>query len=211
VIGKRARQANDGRPVSDMAGGSVTLVRARALCFPAYDVGFARVVEAMLTDDPGITADALQTRLRNLAPATIVHARELSGERDQTLYVFRDGRWAGGVQSDWWQEKGVARVTVSIETGAVIDADRALLDLIGADRDWVIGRMYHEFVVPQARVASDALYQTALDTGQVHSVARVVGPNGRGVTVEFRAEVIGDQMVVAVRAAFLAQAPQGEG
>jgi PAS domain S-box-containing protein len=189
----------------------VPLTRARALCFPAYDVGFARVVEAILTEDPGITADALQTRLRNLAPATIVHTRELSGERDQTLYVFRDGRWAGRVQSEWWQEKGVARVTVSIQTGSVIDADRALLDLIGAEREWVIGRMYHEFVVPQARIASDALYRTALETGHVHSVARVVGPNGRGVTVEFRAEVIGDQMVIAVRAAFLAQGPERQG
>lgn len=193
-----------------MSGGSVTLVRARALCFPAYDVGFARVVEAILSDDPGITADALQTRLRNLVPATIVRARELSGESQQTLYVFRDGRWAGGGESDWWQEKGVARVTVSIETGAVVDADRALLDLIGADREWVIGRMYHEFVLPQARIASDALYQTAIETGEVHSIARVIGPSGRGVTVEFRAAVDGDRMIVAVRSAFLAQGPQRE-
>jgi hypothetical protein len=189
----------------------MTLARARALCFPAYDVGFARVVEAILTDDPAITADALQTRLRNLAPSTIVRARELSGERDETLYVFRDGRWGRTVESDWWRETDVARVTVSIETGAVVEADRALLDLIGADRDWVIGRMYHEFVVPQARVASDVLYQTAIETGHVHSVARVIGPNGRGVTVEFRAEVISDQLVVAVRSAFLAQGPQAEG
>jgi hypothetical protein len=194
-----------------MSGGSVTLVRARALCFPAYDVGFARVVEAILSDDPGITADALQTRLRNLVPATIVRARELSGESEQTLYVFRDGRWAGGGESEWWQEKGVARVTVSIETGAVVDADRALLDLIGADREWVIGRMYHEFVLPQARIASDALYRTAIETGEVHSIARVIGPSGRGVTVEFRAAVDGDRMIVAVRSAFLAQGPQREG
>ena len=194
-----------------MSGESVTLVRARALCFPAYDVGFARVVEAILSEDPGITADALQARLRNLVPATIVHARELSGESEQTLYVFRDGRWAGGVESVWWQQKDVARVTVSLETGAVVDADRALLDLIGADREWVIGRMYHEFVLPQARVASDALYQTAIETGEVHSVARVIGPSGRGVTVEFRAEVDGNQMIVAVRSAFLAQGPQREG
>jgi hypothetical protein len=189
----------------------MTLVRARALCFPAYDVGFARVVESILTDDPGITAGALQARLRNLAPATIVRARELSGERDQTLYVFRDGRWAGGSEPDWWQGKDVARVTVSVETGAVVDADRALLDLIGADRGWVIGRLYHEFVVPQARVASEVLYQTTIETGQVHSVARVIGPNGRGVTVEFRAEVTGDKIVIAVRSAYLAQGPQTEG
>ena len=189
----------------------MTLVRARALCFPAYDVGFARVVEAILTDDPVITPGALQTRLRNLAPATIVRARELSGERDQTLYVFRDGRWAQGIESEWWQETDVALVTVSVETGAVVDVDRSFLDLIGADRDWVMGRLYHEFVVPQARVAADVLYQTTLETGEVHSIARVIGPKGRGVTCEFRAEVADDRIIVAVRSAFLAQGPQPEG
>jgi hypothetical protein len=189
----------------------MTMARARALCFPAYDVGFARVVESMLADDPGISAGALETRLRNLAPATIVRARELSGERDQTFYVFRDGRWSRGVEPDWWKGTDAAHVTVSIESGAVVDADQALLDLIGADRDWVIGRAYYEFVLPQARVASDVLYQTTIDTGHVHSVARVIGPKGRGVTVEFRAEVSGDQIFIAVRSAYLAQAPQPEG
>ena len=63
----------------------------------------------------------------------------------------------------------------------------------------------------EARVASDVLFQTAIETGQVHSVARVIGQNGRGVTVEFRAEVTGDHMTIAVRAAFLAQGPQPEG
>jgi hypothetical protein len=140
-----------------------------------------------------------------------VRARELSGERDQTLYVFRDGRWTRGSEPDWWQEKDVARVTVSVETGAAVDVDQSFLDLIGADRDWVIGRLYHEFVVPQARVAADVLYQTTIETGQVHSIARVIGPNGRGVTCEFRGAVSGDQIIVAVRSAYLAQGPQREG
>lgn len=189
----------------------MTLVRARALCFPAYDVGFARVVESILTDDPEITAGALQIRLRNLAPATIVRARELSGERDETLYVFRDGRWARGSEPDWWGEKDVARVTVSVESGAVVEVDRRFLDLIGADRDWVIGRPYHEFVLPQARVAADVIFQTTIETGQVHSIARVIGPSGRGITCEFRAEVTGGRILVAVRSAFLAQGPESEG
>jgi hypothetical protein len=185
----------------------MSVLRARALCFPSYDTGFARVVEAILADDPSITPLALQSRLRNLSPATIVRARELSGESDETLYVFRDGRWARGIEPEWWQDPSVGHVTVATETGAAIDVDRSFLDLIGADRDWVIGRLYHDFVVPQARIAADVLYRTTLETGSVHSIARVIGPEGRGVTCEFRAVVEGDNIEIAVRAAYLAQSP----
>jgi hypothetical protein len=186
----------------------VTFVRARALCFPSYDLGFARVVESILADDPDITPDALQTRLRNLSPATIVHARELSGEREQTLYVFRDGRWARGIEPDWWVQPSVGHVTISTVSGEATDVDQAFLDLIGAERDWVVGRRYTDFVVPQARVAAEVLYQTTLDEGVVHSIAKINGPGDRGVTAEFRAELVEPTViVVAVRAAFLAQGP----
>jgi hypothetical protein len=69
-----------------------------------------------------------------------VRARELSGESDETLYVVRDGRWARGMEPEWWQDPGVGHVTVTTETGAAIDVDQSFLDLIGADRDWVVGR-----------------------------------------------------------------------
>jgi hypothetical protein len=186
------------------------LVRARALCFPSYDVGFARVVETILAEVPEIAPLALQTRLRALSPATIVRTHELSGERDQTLYVFRDGRWARDIEPDWWRENEVANVTVSAATGAAIDVDQAFLDLIGADREWVIGRLYHEFVVPDARVAADVLYQTAMETGTVHSIARVAGPGDRNLICEYRAAVSGGEITVAVRSAFLAQGPLRE-
>jgi hypothetical protein len=186
----------------------VTVVRARALCFPSYDVGFARVVEAILTEDPGITPAALQARLRNLSPSTIVRARELSGERDQTLYVFRDGRWARGIEPDWWQDPSVGHVTVSTVTGEATDVDQAFLDLIGADRSWVVGRHYDAFVVPQARVEAEVLYRVTIEQGVVHSVSRVNGPDDRGVTCEYRAELTDPEtIVIAVRAAFLAQGP----
>ena len=188
----------------------MTLVRAQALCFPSYDLGFARVVETILAEDPDITPLVLQARLRDLSPATIVRAHELSGDHDETLYVFRDGRWARDIEPNWWRENEVAHVTVSAATGAAIDVDQAFLDLIGADREWVIGRLYHEFVVPEARVAADVLYQTAKQTGTVHSIARVAGPDERSLVCEFRAAVSGDEIVVAVRSAFLAQGPARE-
>jgi len=185
----------------------MSVLRARALCFPSYDTGFARVVEAILAEDPSITPPALQSRLRNLSPAAIVRARELSGESDETLYVFRDGRWARGIEAEWWEDPSVGHVTIVTETGAAIEVDQAFLDLIGADRDWVMGRLYNDFVVPQARVEADILYRTTLETGSVHSIARVIGPGGRGVTCEFRAVVHGDRIEIAVRAAYLAQSP----
>jgi hypothetical protein len=199
----RAREARIGA----LRTAALSVLRARALCFPSYDTGFARVVEAILADDPSITPTALQSRLRNLSPAAIVRARELSGESDETLYVFRDGRWARGMEPEWWQDPSVGHVTVAAETGSAIDVDQAFLDLIGADRDWVIGRLYHDFVVPQARVAADVLYRTTLETGSVHSIARVIGPGGRGLTCEFRAVVESDRIVIAVRSAYLAQSP----
>jgi hypothetical protein len=46
----------------------LSVLRARALCFPSYDTGFARIVEAILAEDPSIKPLALQSRLRNLGP-----------------------------------------------------------------------------------------------------------------------------------------------
>jgi len=185
----------------------MTLVRARALCFPSYDDGFARVVEAILAQDPGISPSDLQTRLRRLAPSAIVRARELSGEQDETLFVFRDGRWGREADPAWWTDPRVARVTVSSETGAATATNDAFLRLIGVREEGVIGRVYHEFVLPQARVAADVLYQTTLETGLVHSIAKVIGSGGRAVTIEFRAETQGGQIEVMVREAFLAESP----
>jgi hypothetical protein len=185
----------------------MTVVRARALCFPSYDYGFARVVEAILAQDPGIIPLDLQGRLRRLAPSAIVRARELSGEQEETLYVFRDGRWGREADPAWWTDPRVAHVTVSSETGAAIATNDAFLRLIGVREEWVIGRLYHEFVLPQARVAADVLYQTTLETGVVHSIASVIGPGGRAVTWEFRGETQGDLIEVRVREAFLAESP----
>ncbi len=183
----------------------MTVVRARALCFPPDDHGFARVVETILAQDPGIGSLDLQSRLRRLAPSALVRTRELSGEQDQTMYVFRDGRWGREADPAWWTDPRVAHVTVSTETGAAVASNDAFLRLIGVRDDWVVGRLYHEFVLPQARVAADVLYQTALETGLVHSIARVIGPGGRAITCEFRAETQGDMIEVRVREAFLAE------
>jgi hypothetical protein len=185
----------------------MTVVRARALCFPSYDHGFARVVEAILAQDPEISPLDLQARLRRLAPSATVRTKELSGEQDETLYVFRDGRWGREADPAWWTDPRVGHVTVSSETGAALATNDAFLRLVGAREEWVIGRLYHEFVLPQARVDADVLYQTALETGLVHSVASVIGPGGRAITCEFRGETQGDRIEVWVREAFLAESP----
>ena len=183
----------------------MAILRARALCFPSDDVGFARVVEHYLDDAPGSTAAQLQERLRLIAPNATVRARELSGEGEPTLYVYRDGRWTHDAQPGWWNRADAAKVTVSAATGAVTKASDAFLRLLGADGDWVVGRLYHEFVLPEARVASEVLHQVTLSTGRVHSIARVVAPDGRHVTCEFRAELHGDEIEVRVRRVTLAE------
>jgi PAS domain-containing protein len=179
---------------------------ARALCFPSHDFGFARIVQRMLADRPTIGAGELERRLRSIAPSATVRARALSGERDQTFYVYRDGRWSPDAEPDWWVRTDTARATVSIATGAVIDANEALGALLGADRRWIIGRRYFDFVLPAARMASEVLFQTAVDTGSVQSIARVACPDGRQRTCEFRGEVLGAEIVVHVRAVAMAVA-----
>lgn len=187
----------------------MAIVRARALTFPSEDIGFARVVEYYLDEDPGMRAAQLQERLRTIAPDATVRARELSGEDEPTLYVYRDGRWTHDAEPSWWKRPDAATVVVSAVTGAVTSTSQALLDLLGADEAWVVGRLYHEFVLPEARVASEVLHQVALATGRVHSIARVIAPDGAPMTCEFRAEVRGEEIHVTVRRVTVTESTTG--
>jgi hypothetical protein len=58
---------------------------------PSSDYGFRQLVHSVMgmVDDPA----ALQTMLRLRYPLAVVRARELSGERYKSWYVYRDGRW----------------------------------------------------------------------------------------------------------------------
>ena len=59
---------------------------------PADDKVFRGAVQALI--DAGINDPAaLQAKLREHYPSAVVRPRDLSGERKDSWYVYRDGRW----------------------------------------------------------------------------------------------------------------------
>jgi hypothetical protein len=67
-------------------------MRPALILNPRTDEAFTtlalRLVEAGVD-----TPQELQAALRQQFPSATVHARELDGERQPVLYVYRDGRW----------------------------------------------------------------------------------------------------------------------
>ena len=59
--------------------------------FPRSDPDFVSSVYGSLID--GIDPAALRARLRETYPLVVVRRREISGERVEVWYVYRDGRW----------------------------------------------------------------------------------------------------------------------
>ena len=59
--------------------------------FPRDDADFVALVDtaALSARSP----DELERRLRETHPRAIVRARDLSGEKAQVWYVYRDGSW----------------------------------------------------------------------------------------------------------------------
>ncbi len=59
--------------------------------FPRTDPEFVSSVYTSIVDDDDPAA--LQARLREAYPLAVVRRREISGERVEVWYVYRDGRW----------------------------------------------------------------------------------------------------------------------
>jgi hypothetical protein len=59
---------------------------------PATDLAFLCLAERALDTGP-LVPGQLQERLRVTYPQTLVRARDLSGERGEIWYVYREGHW----------------------------------------------------------------------------------------------------------------------
>ena len=59
---------------------------------PRHDTEFAALVRALVEEDHR-TPERLQAALRAHYPQARVHRRELSGEVQVVLYVYREGHW----------------------------------------------------------------------------------------------------------------------
>ncbi len=65
----------------------------RAICVPSSDWAFARVVDRLLALGGVTSTRGLEQELRPLYPQARVRRRELSGEPQETWYVYRDRRF----------------------------------------------------------------------------------------------------------------------
>jgi hypothetical protein len=67
---------------------------------PADDLEFERLARSLLPEI-GWSPQGLERMLSDRYPRVVVHRRELSSERSEIWYVYRDGRWtrAGGGSS----------------------------------------------------------------------------------------------------------------
>lgn len=59
---------------------------------PADDLEFERLARSLLPE-VGWSPEGLERLLSHRFPRVVVHRRELSSERIEMWYVYRDGRW----------------------------------------------------------------------------------------------------------------------
>lgn len=70
-------------------------VRPTIVRNPPGDRAFQQAIDELLASDVTEPA-ALQERLRERYPRTVVRPRELDAERTPVWYVYREGRWTRG-------------------------------------------------------------------------------------------------------------------
>ena len=79
------------------------------------------------------------------------------------------------------------RVHVSAATGELTDVSGEWAALMRADAADLVGQMFVEFRLPEARVAAQAMYEAVSQYREVRSEALVRRPDGTTLAIEFRA------------------------
>ncbi len=165
--------------------------RLNVLCFPADDEVLRKRVHDSVEKAEETSAkaarDGLLSRLRIVYPRAEVRIRDpLAGFGEPTVYVFRDGGIASSLGSDTWREEPTSARLVTNEQGMYVDANDAAVELLGVDRDQIVGQPAGTFTKPDARIEDAAgLWDLSTTSGRLHSLAVVSRPGGRDVRVEF--------------------------
>lgn len=165
---------------------------------PSHDLVLRRVVDRVTEQDPPETAADLAASLRPLYPRIAVFERQLSGERVQ-YYVYRDGRYEPERRDAWWEAPGVPRVQVSAATGELTSVSGEWAALMRADPADLTGRHFVDFVLPEARIAAQAMFEAVSQYREVRSEALVQRPDGSTLAIEFRAARRDDEIEVCYR------------
>lgn len=167
---------------------SVTHAGVTLLCFPPYDVVFARLsaerLAALSTRDP----DLLQADLRATYPDATVRRREALASlgRGEAWYAYRDGRYSPFTSEEpWWEDPGVARLEIDAD-GRYVAGNDAALELIGVDAEGLATLRSGDLTDPATRPNVPWVWQLLQDVGELHSTASLVTPSGRRLPVEYR-------------------------
>jgi PAS domain S-box-containing protein len=174
--------------------------RLNVLCFPADDEVLRKRVHDALEhgDEPSANKarDALLSRMRVVYPRAEVRVRDpLAGFGEPTLYVFRDGGIASSLGSETWREDPSSARLVTNEEGTYVDANDAAVELLGLNKNQIVGQRAGTFTKPDARIEDAAgLWELLKTSGRLHSLAVVSSPGGRDVRVEFITLRNGDGM-----------------
>jgi PAS domain-containing protein len=167
---------------------SVTHEGVTLLCFPPYDVVFARLAAERLAALPTKDPDALQTDLRaTFADATVRRREPLASlGRGEAWYAYRDGRYSPFTDAaPWWEAPDVARFEIDAG-GRYVGANEAALALIGVDAEGLREIRSGDLTDAATRPTVPWLWQLLQDVGVLHSTSRLVTPDGRKVPVEYR-------------------------
>jgi PAS domain-containing protein len=167
---------------------SVTHEGVTLLCFPPYDVVFARLAADRLAALPERDPGALQAALRTTFCDAVVRRRDslasLGG--GEAWYAYRDGRYSPFTDdTPWWDAPDVARLEIDDE-GRYVGANEAALALIGVDAEGLAQLRSGDLTDAATRPTVPWLWQLLQDVGELHSTSRLVTPDGRQVPVEYR-------------------------
>ena len=79
------------------------------------------------------------------------------------------------------------RVLLEVPSGAILDPNAPIADLLGTTRAGMVGLPYLDFVAPDAMPAAAVLFETCVRLGLIETVVRVRRPDGETRIFEVRA------------------------
>lgn len=164
----------------------------RLATFPHDDEAFAAFVRETARAAGDCSPADLEDLLRRWYPEVHVSVQQRLAALGKPLwYVFRDGRPRVPDGGKWWLAADTARVEFDSE-GVLRDVNEHAASLAGMPPSAMVGKRWSEFV--DAEIADDDpawLWQTLRTRGYVHSIFRLVRPDGSKAWVEYRSEAVG--------------------
>jgi PAS domain S-box-containing protein len=165
----------------------------RLVCLPSRDEAFSDYVHAIRVQEDPASPIELERRLQRVYPSARVRRRDLTGEASDLWYVFRESPYTFPVAEDWWHSPDVAHVAVTFG-GVAVEANDAVLGLLGVERDGLIGQHYRGFVPPEALHDAGMLMKIVLRRRTGASRVVLKRGDGRRIEVEWHAQVRGTRL-----------------